>query len=550
MRYFVGFVCVLVLGVVPLVGCGETIPECRIDKDCSDQSECTEDRCNGGVCENTAVEDGTACEGSTECTVAACASGACESTPIADGTACADGAGACQQGSCQVACTEQGIRDAIAAGGGPYTFGCDGPTTVVTEAEIVIDNDVILDGQGKLTVDGNEEHRVFFVDQGVTAELTGFTVTRGRVRLVDIIENCVGAPEILCHPGNGAGIKNHGALTLTNSNVTECFAPFQEVTTPGARFGGRGGGIQNGLVGTMTLTNSTVSGNTAVWGGGIDNDGSMTITDSVVSENRAAEWYSTQGGGITNYGTLTVTNSVVAGNASEDWAGGIANTGTLTLMNSVVSNNAADQAAGIDNYSVLMVVNSTVSDNLANNGGGGISNATWAVTTVVNSTVSGNVAGWNSGIANYGESVELINVTVSHNIATSSGGVAGLWNGSEYRETKMTVTNTLVNNDCHGDGITVSGGHNIESPGNTCSFDQSTDMPGVSVDDLKPGELADNGGPTMTHALGAGSVAIDVISVEDCVDTEGAPLTTDQRGVARPQGESCDVGAFELEMGP
>ena len=72
----------------------------------------------------------------------------------------------------------------------------------------------------------------------------------------------------------------------------------------------------------------------------------------------------------------------------------------------------------------------------------------------------------------------------------------------------------------------------------------------MSADDLKLGELTDNGGPTKTHALGAGSVAIDVISVEDCVDTEGAPLTTDQRGVARPQGDSCDVGAFELKVAP
>ena len=545
MRYLVGFVFVLVLGVVPLVGCSETIPECRIDKDCSDQSECTEDRCNGGVCENTAVEDGTACERSTECTVAACASGACESTPIADGTACADGAGACQQGSCQVACTEQGIRDAIAAGGGPYTFGCDGPTTVVTEVEIVIDNDVILDGQGKLTVDGNEEHRVFFVDQGVTAELIGFTVTRGWVRLVDIIENCVGAPEIVCHPGNGAGIKNHGTLTLTNTSVTECVAPFQRVTTSGARYGGRGGGIHNGLVGTMTLTNSTVSGNTAVWGGGIDNDGSMTMADSVVLENRAAEWYSAGGGGITNYGTLTATNTVVAGNASEDWAGGIDNTGTLTLMNSVVSNNSADVAAGIDNYSVLMVLNSTVSDNLANNGGGGISNATWAVTTVVNSTVSGNVAGSGSGIANRGESVELVNVTVSRNIATWPGGVGGLVNDAYDIEPLMTLTNTLVDNDCFG--IITSKGHNLESPGNTCGFDQTGDR--ASVPDPMLGPLQNNGGPTETHALEEGSPAIDQIPVEDCLDADGEPLTTDQRGQPRPEtgGTMCDVGAVEVQ---
>ena len=202
-------------------------------------------------------------------------------------------------------------------------------------------------------------------------------------------------------------------------------------------------------------------------------------------------------------------------------------------MNSVVSNNAADVAAGIDNYSVLMVVNSTVSDNLANNGGGGISNATWAVTTVVNSTVSGNVAGSGSGIANRGESVELVNVTVSRNIATSPGGVGGLVNDAYDIEPLMTLTNTLVNNDCSG--IITSKGHNIESPGDTCGFDQPTDQVDVSAEDLKLGRLQDNGGPTETHALGESSVAIDVIPESDCVDADGQPLTTDQRGEPRPK---------------
>jgi len=414
-------------------------------------------------------------------------------------------------------CTEEGIRDAIAEGGGPHSFDCDGSTPVVTEATIEIDNDVILDGQAKLTVDGNEEHRVFFVHEGVAAELIGFTVTRGRVRLVDIIESCVGAPGILCHPGNGAGIKNHGALTLTNSTVTECFAPWQEVTTPGARYGGRGGGIHNGLVGTMTLTNSTVSGNTAVWGGGIDNDGVMTMTNSMVSENRAAEWRSTQGGGITNYGTLTVTNSAVLGNTSQDdRAGGIESTGTLTLTNSTVSENSARLGGGIDNYGTAILMNTTVSDNV----GGGISHA--GHMTVVNSTVSGNTVLF-GGISSRGGSVELINTTVSDN--TPAGII-------DHGETEMTLTNTLVDNDCRG--IMTSKGHNIESPGNTCGFDQPTDQVDVSAEDLKLGPLQDNGGPTETHALGESSVAIDVIPEADCVDADGQPLTTDQRGEPRP----------------
>jgi hypothetical protein len=89
----------------------------------------------------------------------------------------------------------------------------------------------------------------------------------------------------------------------------------------------------------------------------------------------------------------------------------------------------------------------------------------------------------------------------------------------------------------------VSGGGTIESPGNTCGFVQPTDLVNVSAEDLKLGPLQDNGGPTWTHALGAGSVAIDQIPEEDCT------LTTDQRGEPRPEtgGTLCDVGAFEVQ---
>jgi hypothetical protein len=200
-------------------------------------------------------------------------------------------------------CTEQGIRDAIAEGGGPHTFDCDGPQTVVTEAEIVIDNDVILDGEGKLTVDGGGEHadsldnhRVFFVTEGVTAELRRFTVTGG---WLDQDPKTTGS-------GPGGGISNAGSLTVTNSTVSGNSAVL-------------GGGIHNDSTpltdGTLTLENSTVSGNFAATGGGISNSGLATLamTNSTVSGNEAQA-----GGGIWNHvGTLTLTNSTVSGNSAQ-----------------------------------------------------------------------------------------------------------------------------------------------------------------------------------------------------------------------------------------
>ncbi len=173
-------------------------------------------------------------------------------------------------------CSEAGIRVAIAEGGGPFAFDCDGPRTVVTKSEIVISKDVTLDGQGDLTVDGNGSHRVFGVEESVMAELNGFVITNG-----DAIE--------------GAGVYNLGDLTIEDSTVRGNTAETSA-------------GIRN--QGTLSLVNSTVSGNTntgAETGAGIHNDnGTATVTNSTVSENT--------GQGIRNAGDLTLVNSTVSGN--------------------------------------------------------------------------------------------------------------------------------------------------------------------------------------------------------------------------------------------
>jgi len=95
-----------------------------------------------------------------------------------------------------------------------------------------------------------------------------------------------------------------------------------------------------------------------------------------------------------------------------------------------------------------------------------------------------------------------------------------------------------------------SEGYNLDSDG-TCGFSHPTDLSGV---DPMLGPLQDNGGPTPTHALLPGSPAINAIPVEDCTyDDDGdpgtpeVPLTTDQRGVRRPQGGRCDIGAYERQ---
>jgi hypothetical protein len=100
-----------------------------------------------------------------------------------------------------------------------------------------------------------------------------------------------------------------------------------------------------------------------------------------------------------------------------------------------------------------------------------------------------------------------------------------------------------------GDTLLDSSGYNIESPEDTCGFDQVSDQAGVTGVQLNLGPLQDNGGPTETRELRENSVAIDQIPAAECVDGDGEPLRTDQRGETRPAGagSECDVGAFEVQ---
>jgi hypothetical protein len=385
-------------------------------------------------------------------------------------------------------CTEAGIRAAIAEGGGPFTFECDGPTTLITEAKILIDNDAILDGEGNLTVEGSStghsSHSIFQVAVGVTAELHGFAITHGPV-----------SESMWWGAG---GILNEGTLAIANTTVSgnHGVAVYCGARPPCTR---AGGGVFNAASGVLTLTDSIVSGNYAEQGGGIYNGGTLAVRNSLVSGNRESGAYRGEGGGIYNGGLFFFPEGP----------------STLTMTSSVVSGNYADSGGGILNHGTAAVTNSTVSGNSAANEGGGILN--YGTAAVANSTVSGNVA--------------------------TSGGA--LFSNHNFFTKMVTLSNSIVDGDCVIAAPLVSNGHNIESPGNTCGFDQPTDQVNVSADDLKLGPLQDNGGPTETHALGEGSVAIDQIPAEDCVDADGEPLTTDQRGF--PRDSMCDAGAFEVQ---
>jgi len=389
-------------------------------------------------------------------------------------TGCGEGASGCEGTVCP--CTDKGIRAAIAAGGGPYTFACDGPTALA--AIFTIDNDVILDGAGQLSVFS------FEVAVGVTAELRAFEI----------------AFSIEVPVADWTGIYNGGTLKITDSSVS----------------GFDGGGISN--TGTLELVSSSVSSN---WWGGIFNTGTLTITDSIISRNRTGD-LGGGGAGIFNSGTLRIANSTISENFA--WygdlhgGGGIYNSGSVSIVASTVSRN----------------------EDTSEHGGGAIQNDGGLV-TVTNSTISENAAaGPGGGILNSG-TLMIINSTVSANTADEGGAI--------HNDGTAIATNSVIEGSCSGSAALESGARNIESPADTCGFNQPTDQTEKTPEELKLEPLADNGGPTETHALLPGSVAINKIPADGCVDTEGAPLTTDQRGEPRPEtgGTACDVGAFEVQ---
>jgi hypothetical protein len=287
--------------------------------------------------------------------------------------------------------------------------------------------------------------------------------------------------------------------------------------------------------GDLTLQALTLRNGIAEVGGAMYNlYGTMTLTNVTVSGNRATIYY---GGGIHNeQGSLTLQNSTISGNSGgSDGGGGISNYGTLTLQNSTIrDNNAGGDGGGILNVrSTLIVKQSTLSGNSTSTYGGGIASSGWV--TLQQSTISGNSASISGGgIDNaYDDSTLTVeNSTISGNSAFKVGG--GIKNNGPATLQNTIVANSPAGGNCDG-RITDSGG-NLSGDA-TCAFTVASSR--SSVDPLL-GPLANNGGPTQTHALLPGSPAMD--AAVNC-----PPPATDQRGVARPQGSACDSGAFELD---
>ena len=277
---------------------------------------------------------------------------------------------------------------------------------------------------------------------------------------------------------------------------------------------------------------------------------------------------STLGGNVG--GTLTLTNVVVKDSTSERAGAGIGNSGTLMLFHTTVSGNVSDTNGGgifQDDGGSLSIVDSTISGNTASQGGG-IFIGAFSITadpmvTITRSTISGNMSPSTGGIFYNRGSLTLLDSTVSgnQNIGVGAFSAACTVRGSTIAgnaangftaNVGATVANTILAGNSGGTGSDcggtfTSGGHNLIQNATGCTIDGDT-TGNVLGQDPMLGPLADNGGSTQTHALLAGSPAIDAGNPATPGSGGFACETTDQREIARPQpvGGTCDIGAFEL----
>lgn len=379
-------------------------------------------------------------------------------------------------------------------------------------------------------------------------------------------------------PGGGA---SGGKLRLDQVRI-ELIPPPTAITVTNLNDNGSGSLRQAleeiAIGGTITFDPSLAGGTLPLTSGPLWPVSSVTI-DAVDAPGIVID-----GGGsdrvlIVDAGlTVTVANLTLTNGYGFQLAGGIINNGILTLDHATVSNNTMTTDAGdfwqggggiySGNDATLNLVDSTITGNVAAWSGGGIYSFFNTTTTIVRSTISGNVSGdvggglrllGNAEISNstisgneatgwYGGAlfgtdgvVNVTNTTISGNVSPSSA-PADIFVGTfGDASATLNLTNSIVasiQDNCFfapfGSGIvTLTADHNNVFTDGTC-FVGPTDQ---VVADAGLGPLADNGGPTLTHALLAGSPAVDAADNAVCP-------AVDQRSV--PRDAACDVGAFEF----
>jgi hypothetical protein len=443
-------------------------------------------------------------------------------------------------------CTREALA-AVVATGGNVTFDCGAePVTIPFGGEVLVGADTIIDGGGLVTFDGGGTSRLLVADWQVSLTVIGLGFVRGLATTTN------------GRDARGAAILGGGRGALS---VFDCV--FVDNAAGGvAEEKEEGGGAIFVNGGTLLIVGSTFRGNSGGLGGAVYNMlAGLTVVSSVFESN----WSNSAGGALMTDGASTyIVDGAPPGvidlcgcrfsDNSGHMLGGAAYlyayapdevvvNQCLFERNSVLrdANGAAGGGALCPGNAPVRLANSLFVDNHADSEAGGLWCDSRNLTQVENCTFTRNSAGVAGTDGGYGGAISggnlaIRNVTIADNHAEASGG--GIFNpyGPVSLDDSILSGSTAGNEWGLAQSCTdpMQGAHNLQWPAPS-EQDIACTTGAIAADPLL-GELSDNGGPTMTIALLAGSPAID--AGEGC-------LATDQRGL--PRTGSCDLGAFEVQ---
>ena len=432
------------------------------------------------------------------------------------------------------------------------------------------------------TANGNDEADVINLATNGTYTLTAVDNSRFGATGLPVISDDPDGADVMFN-GNGATIQRSEANGTPTFRLLAVGA-FAEVAFNNVKFSKgagtatenvsvQGGAIFGSQSATVSVSNCVFSGNTASTGGAIENDRGTFVVSSCVFDGNGAlspDSRDGHGGAITNsLGTMTIRRSSFQSNTAPFAGGAIFNTGyddpfntsgtaNLSVFDSTFSNNSTTSS------------NSGVGGAIDNNGGfrGGVANLNLVQCTLSANTANSGGAIINTSFFDGDAKATVLDCTLSGNSATSQGG--GIYNVYELGNTNvaaLTIGNTILRKGAMGvnivneNGTVTSRGSNLSD--DAASGDSATGPGGLlnAAGDIRNtdpllGALADNGGPTLTHALLAGSPAANkgnnAILPLDSSDLDGdnnttEPIPFDQRGTGFPRiiGSLVDIGALE-----
>ena len=440
-------------------------------------------------------------------------------------------------------CNNDTELSTMLVGGGTVTFDC-GTASIVLSSTKTIAAFTTIDGGGQITLSGDNARRLFIVNPGARLELDNIVIEKG-----------------LSKSGHGGAIYNQDTVSISNSR-------FRNNATTSDWSGGAIFSSSH-----LAMNNTVFSNNEAGSGGAIYVQSAINQTNiftTTFEHNVTTDTMSGFGGALllTDGATATVTASTFSENQAREGGAVDARSGSHLSIDrsSITGNSSTSDGGGIGiDASTAMLTDVSVSGNSGSQGGGITTFA--GEVTLTRVTLSGNSAIYGAGYDTFLGTHTFTNVTFSGNAAQASGG--GIYNS---RGT-MTLTNvTLADNsgeDGRAGGIVNAGGgpdphlhlKNVMlaagTTGSNCEFGIAPDSSDFNLSDdntcnfgagrdnvnLVLGPLADNGGFTPTHLPGPGSAAIGNGTNAGCP-------ATDQRGVLRPQGLFCEVGAVETGPAP